>query len=142
MSEKKHSIFDCHFIELNNENNSVIGKSTNVCFNDGLPFRAKRIYYLYDVPGGESRAGHAHYNLYQIITAAAGSFDVMLDDGNTRKKVQLNKPHIGLLITPAIWREIDNFSSGAVCLVLASEFYDEKDYIREYDKFIDFRKTL
>ena len=96
----------------------------------------RRIYYLYDVPGGEERGGHAHRVLYQLIVAASGSFDVILDDGRERRIVSLNRPYYGLLIRPGIWRELNNFSSGAVSLVLASELYDENDYIREYSDFL------
>ena len=93
-------------------------------------------YYLYDVPGGEERGGHAHRNLYQLIVAASGSFDVILDDGRERRTISLNRPYYGLLVRPGIWRELNNFSSGAVSLVLASELYDESDYIREYPDFL------
>lgn len=100
-----------------------------------LPFRIGRVYYLYDVPGGASRAGHAHRELEQMLVAVAGSFDVTLDDGETRTCVTLNRPFLGLHIPRLVWREIDNFSSGAVCLVLASLPYDEADYFREYGAF-------
>jgi len=100
-----------------------------------IPFAIKRLYYLYDVPGGAERGGHAHRNLQQIIIAMSGSFDVVLDDGRERKTVQLNRSYLGLLMRPMIWREIRNFSSGAVCVVLASEVYDEADYIRDYAAF-------
>ena len=95
----------------------------------------KRAYYLYDVPTGAERGGHAHKNLFQFIVAASGSFDVIIDDGNDRKTVTLNRPDKALLIVPGIWREVVNFSGGAICMVLASEVYDEDDYIREYDDF-------
>jgi dTDP-4-dehydrorhamnose 3,5-epimerase-like enzyme len=102
-----------------------------------IPFDIKRVYYLYDVPGGASRAGHAHKKLQQVLVAMSGSFDVLLDDGCEKKKVHLNRSYFGLYIPSMIWREIDNFSSGAVCLALASEFYDESDYYREYSAFSD-----
>ncbi len=101
-----------------------------------IPFAVKRVYYLYDVPGGSERGGHAHKALNQLIIALAGSFDVELDDGKTRKTFSLNRPYEGLYICPGIWRELKNFSSGSVCLVLASNLYSEDDYYRDYDQFI------
>lgn len=101
-----------------------------------IPFELKRIFYLYDVPGGATRAGHAHARLHQVIIAMSGSFDFNLDDGKQQRKFHMNRSYIGLYIPPMIWREIDNFSSGAVCMVLASDFYDESDYFREYSEFI------
>lgn len=111
----------------------------NLTFVEGgrhIPFAIKRLYYLYDVPGGAERGGHAHKNLQQIIIAMSGSFDVVLDDGRTRRTVQLNRSYFGLLMRPMIWRELVNFSSGAVCAVLASEHYDEDDYLRDYPAFL------
>ena len=101
-----------------------------------VPFDIKRVYYLYDVPGGSERGGHAHKNLHQFIVAMSGSFDVLLDDGQNKKRVHLNRSYNGLYICPMIWRELDNFSSGAVCVVLASMKYDEDDYYREYPEFM------
>jgi|TARA_B110001450_G_scaffold175975_1_gene164322 dTDP-4-dehydrorhamnose 3,5-epimerase-like enzyme len=101
-----------------------------------IPFAIKRVYYLYDVPGGSERGGHAHIALNQLIIALAGSFDVDLDDGKTKKTFTLNRPYEGLYICPGIWRELKNFSSGSVCLVLASNLYSEDDYYRDYDQFI------
>lgn len=101
-----------------------------------IPFEIKRVYYLYDVPGGSERGGHAHIALNQLIIALAGSFDVALDDGKTKKTFTLNRPYEGLYICPGVWRELKNFSSGSVCLVLASNFYSEDDYYRDYDQFI------
>lgn len=101
-----------------------------------VPFEIRRVYYLYDVPGGEMRAGHAHRALQQLVIAVAGSFDVLLDDGNTRETVTLNRANRGLLMSNSVWREISNFSSGSVCMVLASMEYDEADYIRDYDGFL------
>ena len=103
--------------------------------NHDLPFQMQRVYYLYDIPSGESRAGHAHWHLEQILISAAGSFDVTLDDGTAREMVTMNRPSVGLHISSMTWREIDNFSSGAVCLVLASAPFSEDDYIRDYDAF-------
>ena len=100
-----------------------------------VPFDIRRIYYLYDVPGGATRAGHGHRTLHQLMLAISGSFDVLLDDGAARRTITLNRPYNGLYICPGIWRELSNFSSGAVCLVLASEYYDESDYLRDYGDF-------
>ena len=111
------------------------GNLTFIEENRHIPFKIKRVYYLYDVPGGESRGGHAHKYLQQFIIAASGSFDVILDDGFERKRFHLNRSYYGLYVAPMIWRELNNFSSGSVCLVLASELYDEEDYIRDYETF-------
>jgi len=118
------------------------GNITIVQSDSDLPFRVKRVYYLYDVPGGSERGGHAHKALQQLIVAASGSFDVILDDGFMKKTVHLNRPNYGLMVVPGIWREIINFSSGAICLVLASERYDPSDYIRNYQEFIELKKQL
>jgi dTDP-4-dehydrorhamnose 3,5-epimerase-like enzyme len=135
----KHTVYDCHRIELD-RHPADEGNLSIVQNNRDIPFAVKRIYYLYDVPGGESRGGHAHRELRQLIIAVGGSFDVLIDDGNVKRTVHLNNPSSGLLIVPGIWREIVNFSSGATCLVLASLYYDEDDYIREYDEFLQYRK--
>lgn len=111
----------------------------NLSFIEGgvhVPFEIKRVYYLYDVPGGAMRGGHAHKQLQQVIIALSGSFDVMLDDGHSRQKVSLNRGYHGLYMANMIWRELENFSSGAVCMVLASEHYLESDYIRDHDEFL------
>lgn len=102
-----------------------------------IPFDIKRVYYLYDVPGGAERGGHAHKALHQLIIAMSGSFDVVLDDGSNKKRIHLNRSYNGLYICPMIWRELDNFSSGSVCMVLASNSYDEDDYFRDYADFIE-----
>jgi dTDP-4-dehydrorhamnose 3,5-epimerase-like enzyme len=107
----------------------------SVIENQTIPFEIKRVYYLYDVPSGSERGGHAHKNLRQFLIALSGSFDVVLNDGKTQKTITLNKPNEGLLINPGIWRELNNFSSGSVCLVLASEVYNELDYIRDFEAF-------
>lgn len=114
----------------------VRGNLTFIEGNKHIPFEIKRIYYLYDVPGGEARGGHAHRKLQQLIIAACGSFDVILDDGYNKKRFHLDRSYYGLYVCPMIWRELNNFSSGSVCLVLASEFYDEEDYIRDYAQFL------
>jgi len=133
----KSSVYECVILPLNKIHN----RSGNITIVEGqknVPFDIKRIYYLYDIPGGEDRGGHAHKELFQLIVAASGSFDVLLDDGINKKIVKLNRPNYGLLVVPGIWRELFEFSSGSVCMVLASHKYDENDYIREYEKF----KTL
>jgi len=111
----------------------------SVIENDVIPFEMKRVYYLYDVPSDSSRGGHAHKKLYQFLIALSGSFDVVLNDGSEQKTMTLNKPDKGLLIVPGIWRELNNFSSGSVCLVVASEVFLEEDYIREYTGFIKYK---
>ena len=112
------------------------GNLTFIENSEHIPFDIKRVYYLYDVPGGSVRGGHAHKQTHEFIVAANGSFDVILDDGTTRLRHHLNRSYYGLYAPPMVWRELDNFSSGSVCLVLASEVYDEDDYIRDYDEFV------
>jgi len=111
----------------------------SVIEGDTIPFVSKRVYYLYDVPSGGERGGHAHKEQLELLIAVSGSFDVVLNDGSSIKKIALNKPNIGLLIPIGIWRELENFSSGSVCLVLASGQFDEEDYIRDYDIFKSFK---
>ena len=132
-------VYDCTVIELN-KHHVPQGNISVVENNKEVPFGIKRVYYLYDVPGGESRGAHAHKELYQLIIAASGSFTVTLDDGEVKRTFLLNRPYQGLLIVPGIWRTLDDFSSGSVCMVLASEKYDEKDYIRTYEEFINYKK--
>jgi dTDP-4-dehydrorhamnose 3,5-epimerase-like enzyme len=112
------------------------GNLTFIEQNRHVPFDIQRVYYLYDVPGGAERGGHAHRDLQQLIIAMSGSFDVVLDDGSEKKRVHLNRSYQGLYLPRMIWRELDNFSSGAVCMVLASNLYDENDYYRDYAEFI------
>jgi hypothetical protein len=131
------SIFDCYCLHLPRIHNRA-GNITPVENDNTIPFKVKRVYFLYDIPGGESRGAHGHKNLESLIVAISGSFDVTIDDGVNRKTVQLNRPYIGLHLLPGIWRDISNFSSGAVCLVLASEVYNQEDYIRTYDDFLKF----
>ncbi len=134
----KSSVFDCVILPLNKIHNRA-GNITIVEGEKNVPFPVKRVYYLYDIPGGEDRGGHAHKALRQLIVAASGSFDVLLDDGTNKKIVTLNRPDYGLLVVPGIWRELLEFSSGAVCLVLASEKYETDDYIRDYNTFVNFK---
>ena len=111
----------------------------NLTFVEGgnhIPFDIRRVYYLYDVPGGSARGGHAHKDLHQLIIAISGSFDVVLDDGTNTKRFNLNRSYCGLYVCPMMWRELDNFSSGSVCMVLASNRYDEADYYRDYDQYL------
>lgn len=136
--KKYTSVYDCTIIELDKHHHEK-GNITVVENSATIPFEVKRTYYLYDVPGGESRGGHAHRELSQLIVAASGSFSVTLDDGNVKRTFLLNRPYQGLYIVPGIWRTLDDFSSGAVCLVLASHGYDEADYIRDYNDFIGYK---
>jgi hypothetical protein len=135
---KRSSVYDCCIIPLNKVHNRA-GNITVVEGNSDIPFETKRIYYLYDIPGGENRGGHAHKDLQQLIVATSGSFDVLLDDGKKKKIIRLDRPNYGLYVVPGIWRELFEFSSGSVCLVLASAKYDNADYIREYDEFIKYK---
>ena len=134
------SIQNCYTIELpkicdQRGNLSVIEK-------EAIPFDFKRVYYLYDVPSGSERGGHAHKNLFQFIIPLSGSFDVVLHDGQSSSTILLNKPNVGLLIVPGIWRELKNFSSGCICLVLASEVFDEGDYLRSFADFKLFKNSI
>jgi len=129
------SIELCRIIDLP----KIIDPRGNLTFVEGnnhVPFAIERVYYLYDVPGGSERGGHAHKALHQLIVAMSGSFDVVLDDGREKKRVHLSRSYYGLYVCPMIWRELDNFSSGAVCMVLASNRYDEADYFRDYAEFM------
>jgi oxalate decarboxylase/phosphoglucose isomerase-like protein (cupin superfamily) len=136
--QNQFTVFDCHIIHFPKIHNRA-GNITPIQNGIEIPFDVKRVYYLYDIPGGESRGAHAHKNLQQVIIAASGSFDVTLDDGRNKKTVNLNRPYFGVHVYPGMWRDISNFSSGAILLVLASEAYQEEDYIREYEHFLEFK---
>ena len=129
------TVDDCRIITLDKHHHAN-GNLTVVEDYNEIPFKIRRTYYLYDIPGGESRGGHAHKQLYQLVVAISGSFEVTVDDGQRQKTFTLNQPYNGLLIVPGIWRTLQNFSSGSVCAVLASELYDEADYYREYNEFL------
>lgn len=131
---RETTVFDCTLISLP-KMSSTAGNLTAVDNLHGLPFSVNRVYYLYDIPGGENRGGHAHRELQQLIIAASGSFDVIIDDSRVKRTFHLSRPYVGLLLKPGLWRELDNFSSGSICLVLASRAYSEIDYIRDYDEF-------
>lgn len=137
---KKNNVYDCSIIELDKHHSDRKGNISVVENNVTVPFDVKRVYYLYDIPGGESRGAHAHKELSQLIVAVSGSFNVVLDDGNVKRTFTLNRPYQGLYVVPGIWRDLVEISSGSVCMVLASEKYDEKDYIRDYNKFIEFKQ--
>jgi dTDP-4-dehydrorhamnose 3,5-epimerase-like enzyme len=129
------SLEDCRIIELP----KIVDSRGNLTFVEGgnhIPFDIKRVYYLYDVPGGATRAAHGHKALHQLMICMSGAFDVTLDDGRHKQKFHLNRSYYGLYIPPMIWRDLDNFSTGAVCMVLASEIYDEADYFRNYEDFL------
>lgn len=129
------SIQNCNIIALPKIGDPR-GNLTFVESGRHIPFDIRRVYYLYDMPGGAERGGHAHKALHQLIIAMSGSFDIHLDDGYEKKTIHMNRSYYGLYVCPMIWREIDNFSSGAVCMVLASDYYDELDYYRDYNQFI------
>ena len=136
---EKYNVFDCSIVELDKHHSDRKGNLSVVENGLTLPFDVKRVYYLYDIPGGESRGSHAHKELEQLIVAVSGSFKVTLDDGKVKRTFFLNRPYQGLLVKPGLWRDLEDFSSGAVCMVLASEVYQAEDYIRDYDEFLRFR---
>lgn len=136
-----YNVFDCTMVELDKHHSDRKGNLTVVENGNTLPFDVKRVYYLYDVPGGESRGAHAHKSLEQFIVAASGSFKVTLNDGKCKRSFFLNRPYQGLYVKSGMWRDLDDFSSGAVCMVLASDVYDKEDYIRDFDEFINFRNS-
>lgn len=138
---KRPTVYDCSVIELP-KNHDPEGNLTPVYSNVHVPFDIKRVFYLYDIPGGESRGAHAHKKCHQFLVAASGAFEVVLDDGINKRTVTLNRPFFGLHVPPGIWASEQGFSSGSVCLVLASEKYDESDYIRNYEYFLEYRKLI
>lgn len=137
----KHNVFDCTMVELDRHHSDRKGNLTVVENGETLPFDVKRVYYLYDVPGGENRGAHAHKELNQLIIAASGSFTVTLDDGKCKRSFFLNRPYQGLYVKPGMWRDLEDFSSGAVCMVLASDVYLKEDYIRDYQEFLEYRRN-
>jgi len=139
LNSKNSTIYDCsilHFPKIENR----AGNITPVENNKNIPFEVKRVFYLYDIPGGEDRGAHSHKECHQLLIAASGSFDIFLYDGENRRTVSLNRPYLGLHIPPGIWAAEQSFSSGSICLVLASEIYNEHDYIRDYKEFKSFKK--
>ena len=140
MTLKNNTVFDCTIIDMSKVH-ATTGNITVLENGVNVPFDVKRIYYLYDVPSGEERGGHAHYELEQYIVSASGSFDVILDDGVNRRRISLNRPNLALHIVPGLWRSLDNFSSGSICMVLASHVYNEADYLRNYVKYLKIKKN-
>jgi len=135
------SLNKCRIIELP----KIVDRRGNLTYVEGgnhIPFDIKRVYYLYDVPGGSDRGAHAHRRLHQFILAMSGSFDIVLSDGNSERRFHLNRSYFGLYVSPMMWRTLDNFSSGSVCMVLASELFDESDYIRSHTEFIQVARNL
>ena len=137
MSKKIPTVYDCSFIELP-KNHFPEGNLTYIYNNEHLPFEVKRVFYSYDIPGGESRGAHAHKECHQFLIAASGAFEVLLDDGINKRTVLLNRPFYGLHVPPGIWASEQGFSSGSICLVLASHGYEKEDYIREYDDYLKY----
>lgn len=133
----KNSVYECSVVHLPKIHNQA-GNITALENQKNIPFDVKRVYYLYDVPGGAERGGHGHRKLQQFIIALSGSFDVLINDGTNKKVVHLDRPYIGLHVVAGIWRELINFSSGAICLVLASEKYTEEDYLRDFESYLNF----
>jgi hypothetical protein len=136
---KKNSVFDCSVIELSKIHNRA-GNITPVANGENIPFDIKRVFYIYDIPGGEDRGAHAHKECHQFLIAASGSFEIELNDGKTKRTISLNRPYFGLHIPPGIWAAEKGFSSGSVCLVLSSHKYIESDYIRDYTEYLNFKK--
>ena len=134
------NIFNCNLVELQKIKNRA-GNLSVVENSGSMPFDIKRVYYIYDVPGGSDRGGHAHKELEQYVIAVSGAFDIQLDDGKNKKTVRLDRPYLALHIKKGIWRETRNFTSGAICMVVASHKYDYSDYIHDYDNFIKYRKN-
>lgn len=134
------TVYDCSMIELS-QNLQSNGRITAINGKYDIPFDIERVYYLYDVPSGESRGGHAHKELQQLIVSLSGSFDLIIDDGKNKRVIHLNRPFMGVIMPPGLWRELNNFSSCSICLVLASHVYDEADYIRSYDSFLRYKQS-
>lgn len=137
---ENYNVFDCSIIEFDRHHSDRKGNLTVVENGKTLPFDIKRVYYIYDIPGGESRGAHAHRELEQLIVAASGSFKVTLDDGKSKRSFFLNHPYQGLYVKPGMWRDLSDFSSGAVAMVLASDYYKVEDYIRDYSEFLNYKK--
>jgi hypothetical protein len=137
---KPITVFDCNLLQLPKIENRA-GNITPIHNNIEIPFEVKRVFYLYDIPGGESRGAHAHKECHQFLVAASGSFEILLDDGKSKRTVFLNRPYMGLHIPPGIWASELNFSSGSICLVLASHTYNEKDYVRDYNEFLNLQNV-
>jgi len=137
---KTATVFDCSVLTLP-KNHQLNGNLTAVSNGVEVPFDVKRVYYLYDIPGGFSRGGHGHKDLQQLIVALSGSFDLIVDDGNVKRTFHLSRPNMGIYMPSGLWRELDNFSSGSICFVLASHEYDENDYFRDYDKFVEWKSV-
>lgn len=138
---KNSSVYDCTIVEIDKHHSDRLGNLSVVANGETLPFDVKRCYYLYDVPGGESRGSHAHKTLSQLIVAVSGSFTITLDDGTAKRTFTLNRPYQGLHIVPGIWRDLYDFSSGSVCLALASQEYNAEDYLYDYDDFLAFKRS-
>lgn len=138
--KKSFSVYDCSVIELPRISNRQ-GNITPIHEFQNIPFKIERVFYLYDIPGGESRGAHAHKECHQFLIAASGSFEIVLDDGKNKRTVVLNRPYFGLHIPPGIWAAEQSFSSGSICLVLTSHKYDEKDYIRDYEDYITYKEN-
>jgi hypothetical protein len=134
---KNSNIDECKLVKLDSTNKN---QNLEITVSDNFYFETKRIYYLYDVPFGTERGGHAHKDLHQLVLAPSGSFNIVLFDGELKKEITLNQPNVGLLIVPGIWRELNSFSSGSLCLVLASDLYKENDYIRDLNEFKTFKE--
>ena len=135
MNTKKTTIYDCsliHFAKIGDRKGNISPIENSL----HIPFDINRVFYIYDIPAGKDRGGHAHYNCHQLLISVSGSFDVLIDDGKSKKAFMLNRPFIGLHIPPGIWAEEFGYSAGSVCLVLASEKYDNEDYIRDYDEYL------
>ena len=140
MDTNKTNVFECSLVYLNTSGDRK-GHITIAENYSDIPFDIKRVFYLYDVPGGESRGAHAHRECHQFLIAASGAFEVLLDDGKTKRQILLNRPNCGLHIPPGIWASEINFSSGSICLVLASHEYNQDDYIRSYEAYLEFKQV-